>query len=53
MDQLVRGANKMQWLDVSFVRAVDDLVVKKVLEGMPALELLFVRSLFRLLSVCS
>lgn len=48
---IVQKAGKLEVLDVSFVRAVDDTVVKSFLGGIQGLEVLFVSTFFSLTGV--
>lgn len=50
--QLARDARAVTELDVSFVRAVDNFVIKALMDGMPALSTLFVHGNNRVTDDC-
>lgn len=52
LKRLAASAPRMQSLDISFVRAVDDFVVKALLDGMEDLKLLFVHGNNRVTDGC-
>lgn len=52
LKDLARSAPLMEELDVSFIRAVDDFVVKDILEGMHVLKKLFVHGNNRVSQNC-
>ena len=52
LKRLANGAPKLEWLDLSFVRAVDDFVVKELLDKVDGLKYLFVHGANRVTVRC-
>ena len=52
LKRLANGAPRLEWLDLSFVRAADDSVVKELLDKADGLRLLFVHGANRVTDRC-
>ncbi len=52
LKRLANGAPKLEWLDLSFVRAADDFVVKEFLDRAEGLKFLFVHGANRVTNGC-